>query len=160
MEEMGSSLNYCTGFFGSDAPTFNRTMLLCWMMSTNQLADFYSDQPMVNIMCSFFSLPTKDVGRDATLHLGDISQERIRFEEGKLIFEDIAPSVIHFNGRKGQFYQNVIDKIRDQSGSTYYVDSYLKRNIFIPAKRKVRYIKKSWMMKYIRKLYNAITGAI
>lgn len=110
LETLFRSRNYCTGFFGAPAATFNAFSLLCWAVADSRLASFNNDQPLANILFSFFGLPCGEA-EDFVLHLNDVPEDRLSFDPGSRCFryEGATPGVVHFNGGKKHLMKFLTD---------------------------------------------------
>lgn len=92
--------DFCSGFYGGDVITFHRFNLLALLLTSNQFVNFYSDQPLVNILKTFFFYPFKELDFSYCLHLGDLKANEYG-TEGKVFVKDgVVPICVHFNSGK------------------------------------------------------------
>lgn len=98
LNRMDNASNFCTGFFGGDAYSFHTFSLLCTLLASNQLVQFYSDQPTVNILKTYFQLPIKELSSEYVIHLGDLPKEDIEIHNNTIFFKKKASIAVHFNG--------------------------------------------------------------
>ena len=103
--------NFCSGFYGSEANTFHRFNLLALLLTSNQFINFYSDQPLVNILKTYFHYPFKEISNKYCLHLGELKRENYTVENGKFTFEGKIPIAVHFNSGKYQELESVLTGI-------------------------------------------------
>ncbi|WP_256009570.1 hypothetical protein [Desertivirga xinjiangensis] len=102
--------NYCSGFYGSEAATFHRFNLLAMLLTSNKFVNFYSDQPLVNILKTFFFYPFKELDYSYCLHLGELDREQYTVEQGKFCYKSIIPICIHFNSSKYDQLEHILSK--------------------------------------------------
>jgi hypothetical protein len=100
LKEMMPAANFCSGFYGSGATTFHRFNLLALLLTSNQFVNFYSDQPLVNILKTFFHYPFKEISSDYCLHLGELKNEEYNVLDGCFIYQGKKPISVHFNSGK------------------------------------------------------------
>ncbi|NUQ81809.1 MAG: hypothetical protein HUU10_09390 [Bacteroidetes bacterium] len=101
---MDGSLNLCTGLFGGTGRDFHRFCLLNLVLASNQFIRFYSDQPSVNILTSFFGYPLNLLNSGHVVHLGDIYAEDISVSNGQIMYQSTIPVAVHFNGGSRNWY--------------------------------------------------------
>ena len=106
--------NLCTGFIAGDTATFNRFMQLCWALASSRAIAFHTDQPLVNILHSYFGYPIVRLGRDTVLHLKGAPEGSVDTEGGAILYQGSPPIAVHFNGASR-------DIIRDEDGEMQLV---------------------------------------
>lgn len=90
--------NLCTGFLAGDTATFNRFMQLCWALASSRTIAFHTDQPLVNIVHSYFGYPITRLGKDMVLHLKGAPEGSVSTDGGRILYEGAPPIAVHFNG--------------------------------------------------------------
>ena len=98
VREMHGAANYCTGFLAGDAATFNRFMQLCWALASSGSIAFHTDQPLVNILHSYFGYPVVELGKDLVLHLKGAPEGSVSTDRRAILYEGTPPVAVHFNG--------------------------------------------------------------
>ena len=152
---MHRSKNYCTGFFGADIEVFNRFTTLCWIISSNQLTEFYSDQPLVNILISYFGYPFYEMKQTNILHMGNISSDLLRYKSGQLMWDGIVPTAIHFNGVSEEYYKAIItDLERGRDEGRPPIRDLNKQPTYL--QRFITYTKFPRLIRAIKSLYISI----
>lgn len=106
-KSMFDSENYCTGFFGGRADSFHRLSLLSLLLTSNQFVEFYSDQPLMNILKGFFYHPIQDLSNDTVLHLGDLPKEDLMVKDKMVYYRNKASIAVHFNGGTKDIYDMI-----------------------------------------------------
>jgi hypothetical protein len=151
LDVMNRGKNYCTGFFGADASTFNEFVVLCWVIASSRQVEFYSDQPLVNILISFFNYPVKNIGKESVLHLSDVPRDEIHFRDGQLCWNNVNPKAIHFNGEKGDFYETVVSYLDENVENESYITGRYNR-----LKRKSKRFVREKLFGRAFDIYNSI----
>ena len=96
--ELLRSPNYCSGFLGGFARTFNAFNLLCILLASNRFTQFHTDQPLANIMVNYFGYPIVEVKMTRVLHLSHAPADRLVVDDGTILLDGVAPIAVHFNG--------------------------------------------------------------
>lgn len=142
-ETMFGSDDYCTGFFGGPAEVFHQLTLLALLLSSNRLVEFYSDQPLMNILKSFFRYPIQELPDDYVKHLGELPKEDLTVKNGQVLHRNKASIAVHFNGGTKDLFEKVsTDEPVDYGHST-------NSRMYIKSKKKIRQLYHS-----ARKLYS------
>lgn len=98
LKTMNNTLDYCSGFFGGNAERFHSLVLLCSLLITNHWVRFFSDQPALNILKSFFHFPFQELSKEYVFHLGEFHKEDFVIRNATLTYKGIESLAIHFNG--------------------------------------------------------------
>jgi len=131
IDKMYDSPEFNTGFFGGKSEIFNKFTSLCWMLSTNNLIKFHSDQPLVNILKSYFHYPMDEISNKFIYNISYF-QNRVTFDKINQIFkcnssiplvvrsdgpskflfkcDSFIPFVIHFNGPSRCLFDKYLSK--------------------------------------------------
>lgn len=101
LNTMLNSDNFCSGMYGATAITFHRFNMMALLLTSNQFVNFYSDQPLINILKSYFKWPFKEIGFKYCLHLAELSRDLdYKIHDGKFTRDGVLPICVHFNGNK------------------------------------------------------------
>lgn len=92
------SPNYCSGFMGAFAHTFNGFNLLCILLASNRFTEFHTDQPLVNVLINYFGYPIVEVDATRVIHLSHAPADRLSVEDGIISLDASVPVAVHFNG--------------------------------------------------------------
>lgn len=101
--------NFCSGFYGSTTEFFHKFNLVALLLTSNQFVNFYSDQPLINILKTFFKLPFKEINWHYCLHLGELSHEKYYIKDGFFALDKIVPICVHFNCGKYHELESVLE---------------------------------------------------
>ncbi|RKD12412.1 hypothetical protein BCY91_12235 [Pelobium manganitolerans] len=100
LEKILNANNYCSGMYGGVLNEFHRFNLLCLLLASNRFINFYSDQPLINVLKSYFHFPVKELDYEYCLHLGELTRDEYQVISGKFQKDGIVPIAVHFNGAK------------------------------------------------------------
>lgn len=101
LDTMLNADNFCSGMYGANAITFHRFNLMALLLTSNQFINFYSDQPLINILKTYFKWPFKEISFEYCLHLGELKRDLdYKISAGQFFKGDVLPICIHFNGNK------------------------------------------------------------
>lgn len=129
LERMYKTLDYCSGFFGGDAHRFHSLCLLCTLLSSNQLVSFFSDQPTINILKTFFGYPLKEMHKEFVFHLGEFPKEDFVIQNAKLSYKGVESIAIHFNGPNKDTFEEVRRQYTNNNGPARIRYSALQKGI-------------------------------
>jgi len=101
--------NFCSGMYGADSQTFHRFNLMALLLTSNQFINFFSDQPLVNILKTYFKYPFKEISFEYCLHLGELSRDNYLIGNGKFVVQNKVPISVHFNSNKYNELEAVIN---------------------------------------------------
>ncbi|MBK6621205.1 MAG: hypothetical protein IPG32_10110 [Saprospirales bacterium] len=107
LSTMNQALNYCSGFFGGEARRFHSLVLLCSLLTTNSWTPFFSDQPTLNILKSFFHYPFIELSREHVFHLGEFPKEDFIVQNARLSYGGMESIAVHFNGPTKEAFEAV-----------------------------------------------------
>jgi hypothetical protein len=93
-----SSPNYCSGLIGAFARTFNAFNLLCILLASNRFTQFHTDQPLVNVLISYFGYPIVEMDASRVIHLSHAPADKLLVENGIISIDGSVPVAVHFNG--------------------------------------------------------------
>ncbi len=106
-KEIYSSRHLGAGFFGGKAKIFNKFTSLFWLIASNNLIKFHNDQPLLNIILSYFNYPYSELDEKWLLHINLVINKIEYNAANKLIkFNSEIPHIIHFNGGQGSTFFN------------------------------------------------------
>lgn len=121
--DMMDRANICSGFFGGDSEVFSSFCYLVWALSASQLANFFSDQPLINILHYNFGYPINKEMEGKVKHMAECNIEKVKFDNGKIKYNDIEPIAVHFNGGSRNVYEQALHNMKNKREDKYYVDS-------------------------------------
>ncbi|WP_113637905.1 glycosyltransferase [Nubsella zeaxanthinifaciens] len=90
--------NYCTGFYGGGITAFHNFNLLALLITSNKFINFYSDQPLFNILTSFFNYPINEISYENCLHIGELEETAYTWQNKYVSYKNIVPISVHLNG--------------------------------------------------------------
>ena len=117
LDKMYSSDNMCTGFIAGTSGTFNRFMQLCWIFASSRLVEFHTDQPLVNIVHSYYGYPVVELDKSIVLHLKGTPRSKIEISNSNILYENKVVTAVHFNGGSDMFKNGSINLEYDPSRS-------------------------------------------
>lgn len=126
-KSMFGSEDYCTGFFGGKAPHFHRLCLLALLLTSNHFVEFYSDQPLMNILKSFFQYPIRELSDEYVMHLGELPKEDLVVRNKQLFYKNKASIAVHFNGGTKDLFELIVGEKEYQIPSSERLRHKLKR---------------------------------
>jgi len=133
-QQMFGSEDFCTGFFGGRADEFHKLTLLALLLTSNQFVEFYSDQPLMNILKSFFHYPIHEISDEYVMHLGELPKEELVVKDQMVHYKGSASIAVHFNGGTKDFFDQIVE------GHDYATS--LQDKLFVKGKRVVGYLRK------------------
>ena len=68
---------------------------------------YYSDQPLVNILKSFFYYPINELSNEYVLHLGELHKEDILVNGGEIFYKSKKSIAVHFNGGTKSIFEQI-----------------------------------------------------
>lgn len=141
MEQMYKTLDYCSGFFGGDVHRFHTLCLLCTLLSSNQLVSFFSDQPTINILKTFFGYPFQELSKEYVFHLGEFPKEDFVIQYAKLSYKGMESIAVHFNGPNKDTFEEVWRQYTNNNSPARVEYSAFQKGI-IKSLRALRKIKR------------------
>lgn len=108
LKTMMPANNFCSGFYGGHAQTFHKFNLLALLLTSNQFVNFYSDQPLVNILKTFFNYPFKEIENTYCLHIGELKRDNYTWVDQKINYKGTIPICVHFNSGKYQELESIL----------------------------------------------------
>jgi len=105
IDKMKCSENFCTGFYGGTTDNFHKFVILGLLLSINPIIKFFSDQPTVNIVKTFFEFPIIELSEEKVRHLALIPEEEIIINGQSIMCKNIQSIAVHFNGNSRYIFE-------------------------------------------------------
>lgn len=141
LQTMNNSLDYCSGFFGGNARRFHALVLLSTLLLTNQWVRFYSDQPTLNILKSFFHYPFIEISKEYVFHLGEFHKEDFVIRDATLSYKGMDSIAIHFNGPNKDTFEAISRQYSGLEPGITVGSSFLEK-VLVKGVRALRSVKK------------------